>query len=199
MGPLLRRSLEEAPVVRFRGYDYFVHPLTDGIPQVEASLLDEIVEEVLAVAAVGGGDPDDAAVAWQREVDRIVTVEAMGIPLATALSLATDVPVTVVRKRKYGLEGEVEIAQRTGYSKGALYVNGLKRGDRVVFIDDVVSTGGTLIPILHALRNLGVQVVDCVVVVEKGEGRARVEKETGVRVKTLARVDVQGGRVVVDE
>ena len=38
-----------------------------------------------------------------------------------------------------------------------------------------------------------------VVIVEKGDGRARVEKETGVRIKTLARIDVRGGRVVVLE
>lgn len=184
MGVLLRRSLEEAAVVDFGGYPYFVHPLTDGIPAIEAALLDEVVDEVLQVVDVQG-------------LDRIVTVEAMGIPLATALSLATDVPVSVVRKRRYGLPGEVEVGQRTGYSKGKLYLNALQKGDRVLFVDDVISTGGTLGPLLAALREAGVQVRDVVVVIEKGEGRARIEKEHGVRVKTLARVEVRDGRVHV--
>ena len=184
MGILLRKSLEEAPVVDFGGYQYFVHPLTDGIPAIEAALLDEVVDEVLQVVDVQG-------------VDRIVTVEAMGIPLATALSLATDVPVSVIRKRKYGLPGEVEIGQRTGYSKGKLYLNGLQKGDRVLFVDDVISTGGTLGPLLLAFRDAGVHVRDIVVVIEKGDGRARIEKEHGVRVKTLARIEVAGGRVRV--
>ena len=185
MGPLLRKSLEEAPVVRFGAYDYFVHPLTDGVPAIEPALLREIVDEVVAVA--------------DMDVDRIVTVEAMGIPLATALSLHTGIPVTVIRKRRYGLEGEREIGQATGYSKGTLYVNGLRAGQRILFLDDVISTGGTLAPLLRAFADMGIHVKDVVVAVEKGHGRAEVEKTFGIRVKTLTRIDIVDGRVRVHE
>lgn len=184
MGVLLRRSLEAAPIVDFGGYQYFVHPLTDGIDRIEPALLDEVVDEILAQVDLRG-------------IDRIVTVEAMGIPVATALSLSTDVPVTVIRKRRYGLPGEVEIGQRTGYSKGQLFVNGLKARDRVLVVDDVISTGGTLAPLLRALKEMGVDVRDVVVIIEKGEGRARIEREHGVKVRTLCRIDVRDGRVVV--
>ena len=47
----------------------------------------------------------------------------MGIHLATALSLEVGVPFVVVRKRKYGLPGELAVHQTTGYSKGELYIN----------------------------------------------------------------------------
>lgn len=184
MGALLRRSLERAPIVDFGGYQYFVHPLTDGIPAIEPDLLREMVEEIRARADLAG-------------VDRIVTVEAMGIPLATALSLATGIPVTVIRKRRYGLPGEQEIGQRTGYAKGTLYMNGLARGQRIVFVDDVISTGGTLAPLLRAFREAGLHVQDIIVAIEKGEGRARIEKEFGVRVQTLQRIEVREGRVHV--
>lgn len=183
MGALLRKSLVDAPVVDFGGYAYFVHPLTDGIPAIEPALLEEIVDDIVRVADL--------------DVDRIVTVEAMGIPLSTALSLRTGIPVSVIRKRKYGLPGEREIGQETGYSKGRLYVNGLARGDRIVFVDDVISTGGTLRPLLVAFREAGIVVKDIVVAVEKGEGRAQVEREHGVRIRTLARIEVVDGRVRV--
>lgn len=183
MGALLRRSLEQASVVRFGTYDYFVHPLTDGIPAISPDLLREVAAEVRAVADL--------------DVDKIVTVEAMGIPVAAALSLETGLPLVVVRKRQYRLPGELTVDQATGYGKGALYLNGLARGDRILFLDDVVSTGGTLDPLLRAFRAAGVDVRDVVVVVEKGDGRARIEREHGVRVKTLVRVEVRDGRVHV--
>jgi len=86
----LVKSLVEAPVVKKGEYDYFVHPITDGVPLVEADLLQEVAE---AVSQFGN-----------LNVDKIVCVEAMGIHLATAISLLTDIPFVVVRKRSYGLE-----------------------------------------------------------------------------------------------
>lgn len=182
MGELLRRSLVDAPIVDKGGYSYFVHPLTDGIPAIEPALLREVVAELRARIDL-------------RQADRIVTVEAMGIPLATALSLDTGVPIAVIRKRKYGFEDEQEIGQRTGYSKGTLYVNGLRRGQRIVFVDDVISTGGTLGALLPAFREMGLVVHGVGIVVEKGEGREQLEKEHGVRIHTLQRIEVRAGRV----
>lgn len=166
------------------GYQYFVHPLTDGIPFIEPALLREIAGEVRSLVDF-------------RDVDRIVTVEAMGIPLATAISLDSGVPISVVRKRRYGFPDEQEIGQSTGYSKGSLYVNGLRRGDRIVFVDDVISTGGTLGPLLRAFRAMGIEVKDIVIAVEKGNGKALLEKEQGVKIRTLERIEVRDGRVRV--
>jgi adenine phosphoribosyltransferase len=185
MGRLLRESLENARVVKFGDYEYFVHPLTDGVPEIHPHLLEEVVDDVLAIADV--------------DVDRIVTAEAMGIPIGTALSLRTGVPFTILRKRRYGLDGETEIGQSTGYSKGALYVNGVKPGDRVLLVDDVVSTGGTLGPVLDAFRDMNVTVKDVVVLVEKGTGRGDVEKRHGIPIHTLAAIDIKDGRVIVRE
>src|SRR5687768_1150020 len=122
MGERLRASLVDAPVVKVGDYDYFVHPLSDGIPLVDPDLLNEVVLDVCAVADL--------------RVDRILTAEAMGIPLATALSMETGIPFSVVRKRRYGLPGEIVLAQKTGYGKGDLYVNGIKPGERVLVVDD---------------------------------------------------------------
>lgn len=182
MGELLRKSLVDAPVIDKDGYQYFVHPLTDGIPAIEPALLREVVAEMRALLDL-------------RDADRIVTVEAMGIPLATALSLDTGIPIAVIRKRKYGFADEQEIGQRTGYSRGSLFVNGLSRGDRIVFVDDVISTGGTLGALIPAFRQMGLTLADIGIVVEKGEGRAALENEHGVRIKTLQRIELRDRRV----
>lgn len=182
MGEKLLQSLATAPVVKKGDYDYFVHPLCDGVPSIDPELLREVCREVIEVADV--------------DATKILTAEAMGIPIGTALSLASGLPLTIIRKRPYGLPGEIEVEQETGYSKGNLYINGIEKGDRVLLVDDVVSTGGTLRCIMQALAKAGVDVVDIVVVFEKGEGKARLEKELGCTIKTLLRIDVRDGRVV---
>lgn len=172
-------------MVRFGAYDYFVHPLTDGVPPMDPAVLEETVD---ALASRG----DFAC-------DLLVTAESMGFPLAALLSVKVNRPYVFVRKRKYGLPGEVSVRQVTGYSRGDLYLNGVAEGDRVVVVDDVLSTGGTLRAMVQALRHVGAHVVDILIVFDKMEDRTALEAEIGLPVKALLRVDVVDGRVVVRE
>jgi len=179
----LRASLADSPVVRFGDYDYFIHPITDGLPLGRPEVLDEVLSELARV-----GD-------WRR-CDKIVTAESMGFPLAAGLSVRVRKPYVFIRKRRYGLPGEVSLKQTTGYSKGDMFINGIGRGDRVVFVDDVISTGGTLLAIGNALRGLGAEIADVLIVFEKTLEKARIEKELGVRIKTLLKVQVVQGKLV---
>jgi adenine phosphoribosyltransferase len=179
----LKKSLESAPVMRLNNYDYFVNPMTDGVPRMDPMVLAETVEAIKEV-----GD---------FHCDLIVAPEAMGIPLVVPLSLDLGIPYTVVRKRRYGLPGELEITQWTGYSHKEMYINDIKPGERVVVVDDVMSTGGTIKAVIQGLREVGAEIVDVIVVVEKGGNKEKIEKELGIRIKTLVKVKVREGRLVV--
>lgn len=179
----LRASLAESPIVRFGAYDYFVHPITDGIPLGRPEVLDEVLSELARI-----GD-------WNR-CDKIVTAESMGFPLAAGLSTRVRKPYVFIRKRQYGLPGEVSLKQTTGYSKTDMFINGIRRGDRVVFVDDVISTGGTLLAIGKALGGLGAELTDILIVFEKTREKAKIEAELGVRIKTLLKVEVVRGKLV---
>lgn len=180
----LTRSLKSAPVVDRGDYQYFVHPITDGIPLVEPALLREIAAGVTRVTDL------DA-------VDKILTAEAMGIHLTTAVSLATDVPFVIARKRQYGFDNEVAVHQETGYAESELYVNGIEEGDRVLILDDVFATGSTLAALSEAVEVCGASVVDIVVVIRR-ETDDDVP-ELPVPVKHLVRVDVVDDEVVIVE
>jgi adenine phosphoribosyltransferase len=131
-----------------------------------------------------------------EDVDKIVTPAAMGIHISTAVSLMTDIPLVVVRKRSYGLDGEVALSQVTGYSESEMYVNDVYEGDRVLVLDDVLSTGGTLSGITGALEEIGAEICDIVCVIKKEDGPNKLA-EDGYDAKTLINVTVEGGEVVV--
>jgi adenine phosphoribosyltransferase len=171
----LKKSLLEAPVFRRGEYNYFIHPITDGVPEVRPELIREVTGHIVRIADL--------------DVDKIVTVEAMGIPIGTGLSIICDIPMVIVRKRKYGLPCEIEVSQVTGYSKSQLFLNGINRGDRVIVVDDVISTGGTLLAVLKSLKMAGAIVKDVVVVIRRGEGVEKLRDE-GYFVKTMVDVDV---------
>jgi adenine phosphoribosyltransferase len=171
----LKDSLIKSPVIKRGEYNYFIHPISDGVPSINPHLVEEISDYISEIA--------------DMNVDTILTVEAMGIPVANALSLKTGIPLTIVRKRPYFLEGEVELSQSTGYSKGVLYINGLKKGDRVIIVDDVISTGGTLLALVRALQKMGVEVTDVISVIGRGNGYLKL-RELGVEPKILVTIDV---------
>jgi adenine phosphoribosyltransferase len=179
----LKKCLEAAPVVRMNDYDYFVNPITDGVPRMDPMVLAETLDAIKEV-----GD---------FHCDLIVTPEAMGIPLAVPLSLELGIPYAVLRKRRYGLPGELEINQWTGYAQREMFINDIKPGERVVLVDDVMSTGGTITAVVRGLREIGAEIVDVIVVVEKGDKKEEIEKQLGIMIKTLVKVKVRDGKLVV--
>ena len=179
----LRQSLLDAPIIEKEGYHYFVHPISDGVPMLEPSLLREIVIKIIRKARL-------------EDVDKIVTPAAMGIHISTAVSLMTDIPLVVIRKREYGLDGETPLFQQTGYSESQMYINDVEAGDRVLVLDDVLSTGGTLTAICNALEEIGAEIVDIVAVIKKVGGENKLD-ESPYGAKTLINVDVVDGEVVI--
>jgi len=177
----LRASLHDAPIIDKDGYEYLVHPISNGVPMLDPPLLREVV-----VGIVRNADLD---------VDKIVAPEAMGIHVATALSLQTDIPLVVIRKREYGLPDEVSLQKSTGYSSSKMYINDIEPGDRVLIVDDLLSTGGTLAAITEALDDIGADVADIVVVLRK-VGDSALE-ETDYEATSLLDITVEDGEVTV--
>ncbi|WP_410765120.1 hypoxanthine/guanine phosphoribosyltransferase [Haloferax sp. DFSO60] len=178
----LRQSLLDAPIIEKGDYEYFVHPISDGVPMLEPGLLREIVIRIIRKVNL-------------EDVDKIVTPAAMGIHISTAVSLMTDIPLVVIRKREYGLDGEVSLHQQTGYSEGDMFINDVSEGDRVLVLDDVLSTGGTMTAVLDALDHIGADVVDTVAIIKKA-GPNELD-DTDHHVKTLINVKVEDGQVVI--
>lgn len=182
----LRESLADCPVIDRGGYPYFVHPITDGVPRLVPAVLAEVVDGLKALL------PED--------VDLLVAPEAMGIPLAASLGSATGLPAVVARKRPYGLDGEVPAQQKTGYGEAVLHLNDVHEGERVVVVDDVVSTGGTLRALSRALADVGARLVKAVVAINKDIDLSALTQEIGCPVEALVRIRVtEDGVEVVDE
>ena len=181
----LKESLLAAPIIWKGDYPYFIHPLTDGVPRLDPSVLTAVVELI------------EAAVDWES-IDLVIGIEAMGLPLTSPLSMRNNKPQVVVRKRSYGLEGEVTIDQSTGYSKGAMYLNDINEGESVLIVDDVLSTGGTLDAIIKGVETMGALIESVVVVVEKGPGLVQLqEKYPHIKISSIIRLEMDGEKVVL--
>ncbi len=98
------------------------------------------------------------------KVARVSGAELGGIPLVTATSLHTGLPCIFVRNKKkdYGTAKQLEGV--------------LNKGDVVVLVEDVATTGGQALEAVESLREAGANVVAVIATIDRLEGaRENVE------------------------
>lgn len=177
---IVRESVESSAVVYKGDYPYIITPLMDGVPSIEPAVMKAMSERMIQIG--------------KYDCDLILAPEAMGIPYATLISISKGIPFSVIRKRPYGLEGEIEIIETTGYSTTKMYINGVKPGMRVAIVDDVVSTGGTLKGIVSGLRSAGAIITEVVLALNKSKDIFAIEEELGIPIRYAAKVWIEDGR-----
>lgn len=100
-----------------------------------------------------------------RKASRLAGAELGGIPLVTAASLETGLPCIFVRNKKkdYGTAKQLEGA--------------LNKGDPVILLEDVATTGGQALEAVEALRDAGADVLAVIATIDRLEGaRENLEK-----------------------
>jgi orotate phosphoribosyltransferase len=105
------------------------------------------------------------------EVDAIGGLEIGAIPIVTAVSLISyekqkTIPAFIVRDKakEHGTKKDIE-----GH---------IKRGARVAIIDDVITTGGSVIKAIDKVKSMGCEVVKVVVIVDRQEGGSDIIKQS---------------------
>jgi len=176
----VRDSIENSPVILKGDYPYIVTPLMDGIPSMDPRIVRSVADRMMKIG--------------KFDCDLILAPEAMGIPYATLISSGKGIPFSIIRKRSYGLEGEVEITETTGYSTTSIFINGIRPGMKVAIVDDVVSTGGTLRSIVEGVRSAGAVVTEIVLALNKSDNVFALEEELGVPIRYVAKVWIENGR-----
>ena len=110
------------------------------------------------------------------EFDRIAGIPVAGLPLATALSLEIDKPVVIPRP------------ERKGHGTGNSVEGEFSPGERVLLLDDLITTGGAKLEAAEVLRGAGLVVADLAVLLERGTaGRTDMEK-AGIELHAFAAI-----------
>lgn len=178
-------AFDDCELVPINGYNFVINSLTEQIPATSPQLLLDAAEWLIQSADM-------------RHATKIVGEEDKGAVLVAATALRANLPFGLARWQPSGLEGQIEIDFDCEYTQGTLYLNGVESNDRVVIVEDVISTGGTMISLIKAIQRTGCEIVDVVCVAEKVDynGVQRIRDETGISVKCLLQLDLSGKRSV---
>jgi orotate phosphoribosyltransferase len=107
-------------------------------------------------------------------VQRLAGPVLGAVPLITALALETNLPTLIVRTDKPKEYGTSKAIEGT-----------FNAGERVVLIEDVVTTGGAALAAVDTLRHAGADVLGAVCVVDREEGGAEAFERAGVPFQAL--------------
>ena len=175
------KAFDNQPLIQFKEYKFLINSLTEQIPATPAELLQAATDWIVAE-----GDFNQAT--------KIAGEEDKGAILVASTSLATGLPFGMARWYPTGLEGEVSVDFEMEYASGQLFLNGIEENDKVIIVDDMISTGGTMLALIQAVQLAKGKIVDIICVAEKVEydGVKRIAKETGYQVKTLVKISVAG-------
>ena len=101
------------------------------------------------------------------QTDILAGPELGAVPLVTAVGLKTNIPFLLVRKKAkdYGTKNVVE----------GLY----EKGQHVVLIEDVLTTGGQAITAADSLKDIGLNVLKIVCVIDREEGAREAVENAG--------------------
>lgn len=115
----------------------------------------------------------------KEPIHYIAGLEARGFVLGPSIALRLGIGFIMVRK-KGKLPGDV-IGHTYDLEYGSdtveVQADAVKKGDRVVVIDDLIATGGTLLAACTLLEKLGANVVECACIVELPDlhGRSKLQ------------------------
>lgn len=107
--------------------------------------------------------------------DRIAGVVLGSIPLAAALSMATGIPYIMIRKEK------------KDHGTGKLIEGDLNPGEKVLVVEDVITTAGSSIQAIATLRGSGAEVTDVISVIDREGGGSENLRAIGVSLNSLVK------------
>lgn len=176
------KAFDNQPLRRINGRDYILNPLLDHYPETPYVLMEDVVSELSRMTDLS-------------KIDKIVGEEDRGGYIAALMAFSHKKSLAMVKWNPTGIDGHIGVDFRNAYTSGKMYLNGVKPGDKVLIVEDLIDSGGTIIAMIELLQSAGVEIYDIIAVVDKIDygGRERILRETGFDVKCILGVTCEGG------
>lgn len=116
----------------------------------------------------------------RKQIDQIVAIDARGFLFGSALAYVLGTGISLVRKKGKLPYETIEASYDLEYGKNTvqMHVDSLRKGQKVLIIDDVLATGGTMKAAIDLVQQLDAEVFEAAFLAEIAflEGRKKLGK-----------------------
>lgn len=129
------------------------------------------------------------------EIDKVITIEASGIPPALMVAHLLGVPMIYAKKKQPDTMSNALTVEVFSYTKNepcvvSLSRDYLQKGDRVLFIDDFLANGNAAGGIMYLIEQAQAQLVGMGFIIEKAfQPGGDYLRGKGIRIESLAKID----------
>lgn len=113
------------------------------------------------------------------DIDKIVGIDARGFVFGAVLAYKLGIGFIPVRKKGKLPYRTIQETYSLEYGEDTLEIHedALKEGERVIIVDDLIATGGTVGATVKLVNKLGAQIRECAFIVELPDlnGRSQIE------------------------
>lgn len=133
-----------------------------------------------------------------KKANVILAIESKGFIITPIIAMRNGLKWVAVRKRNYNLPDQLRIHQKKAF-KGAteLYCVGLKKNDRVILIDDIFSSGGTVVNTAEMLMKHGIKICGICAIYTRGTGLEEIKRKFTLPIGALARIELKGRKAKI--
>jgi len=133
-------------------------------PQDFECIVDAVSEKIKALSS-------------SKHIDKLASIELKGALLLPSIAGKLKMPCVIVRKesKAYGLTGRIAGGE-------------VKKGERLVFFDDVVTSGGSKLEGIKPIEQVGGKVETILVVVDREQGGREALERLGYQVMSITTI-----------
>ena len=123
-------------------------------------------------------------------IDKVVGIDARGFVFGAVLAYKLGIGFVPVRKKGKLPYKTIEETYSLEYGKDTLEIHedAVVQGEKVVLVDDLIATGGTVGATVKLVEKLGADILECAFVVELPDLKGR-EQIPGVKVFAITKFD----------
>ncbi|XP_015110463.1 uridine 5'-monophosphate synthase [Diachasma alloeum] len=107
------------------------------------------------------------------KVVQICGVPYTALPIASVISAESDIPMVIRRK------------EAKAYGTKKLIEGSFKQGDTCVIIEDVVTSGSSILETVRDLKNEGLKVTEALVIMDREQGGRKNIENSGIKMQSL--------------
>ena len=171
MNQNLGQILQDYEVIKFGDFTLVNGKKSRYYVDIKKAMTNPKILELIAEQIVDTASDNDI------EADYIACVELGGVPIGAIVSVVTELPLIIIRKteKDHGLESRI--------------IGDFEAKKVVLLIEDVTTTGGSVINAAQVLRNEGLVVKDIITVVDRGEGAEEALEKEGLNLISIVKAN----------